>query len=110
MGIFFRQQSLLPAISTSIEEAIRTNPVGISNLRQEVANRANRVVQQVSGPGQFYWIRLIFAALFLFAILGAGIYTDLHNLEVWSKMLLHSFEILLGIIVGLLGGEAAARG
>ena len=110
MGIFFRSQAVLPTVSAAIEDALRINLANVPNPQQEAANRAAAVVQQVSGPGQFYWIRLIFAALILFAILGAGIYTDLHNLEVWSKMLLHSFEILLGIVVGLLGGEAAARG
>lgn len=110
MAIFFKAKTVSPAISSALQDALKADPKQISNLEQEAANLATIVVQQVSGPGPLNWGRLGFTTLFLLVILAAGIYADLHNLEAWSKMLLHSFQILLGIAVGLLGGEAATKG
>ena len=63
----------------------------------------------VQEPVKVQWGRLGFAALFLFGILAVGVATAIYHLDAWSTALLHSFETLTGVAVGLLGGEAASK-
>jgi hypothetical protein len=107
MGIFFKSEPLSLTINSAIEKAISINPKGIKNPQREAKKRSAQVVKQASG--KLSWIRLILAVLLLVAILVAGLYADVKNLADWSKVLLHSFELLLGLVIGLLGGEAAAQ-
>jgi hypothetical protein len=58
---------------------------------------------------KFYRDRLIFASVVLVVILVGGFLAAVLKLEAWSTLLLHSFELLLGIFVGMLGGEIASR-
>ncbi len=60
-------------------------------------------------PVTVMWGRLGFAALFVFGIMGVGIVASIYHLDAWSTALLHSFETLTGVAVGLLGGEAASK-
>lgn len=56
------------------------------------------------------WGRVVAAGILLLVILGAGLYAGtVPTLDAWNKALLHAFEVLLGLFVGLLGGEAASR-
>jgi hypothetical protein len=66
----------------------------------------------VSAPGQsrLVWGRVVAAGVFLLVILGAGLYAGtVPALDAWNKALLHAFEVLLGLFVGVVGGEAASR-
>jgi hypothetical protein len=46
----------------------------------------------------------------LAAVFAAGIYCAHDDkLEEWGKILLHSFELLLGALIGLITGEAAHK-
>jgi hypothetical protein len=55
---------------------------------------------------QFSWARATVAIIFLIAIFVAGIYCARDDkLSAWSTVLLHSFEILLGGLVGIIVGE-----
>ena len=54
--------------------------------------------------------RVVAAAIVLLVILGAGLYAGtVPALDAWNKALLNAFEVLLGLFVGLLGGEAGSR-
>ena len=56
------------------------------------------------------WGRVVAAGVVLLAILGAGLYAGtVPALDAWNKALLHAFEVLLGLFVGVVGGEAASR-
>jgi len=56
------------------------------------------------------WGRVAAAGALLVVILGAGLYAGtVPALDAWNTALLHAFEVLLGLFVGLLGGEAASR-
>ena len=59
---------------------------------------------------QLAWGRVLAAGIVLVVILGAGLYAGtVPALDAWNKALLHAFEVLLGLFVGLVGGEAASR-
>jgi len=108
MGIFFRSETFAPSVvGDAIEDALKTSPSAVTNPKQEATIRANRVAQQISG--EFSWARFSLAIVLLVVILGVGIYSAQHNLNEWSKVLVHSFELVLGLVLGLLGGEAAAH-
>ena len=63
-----------------------------------------------AGRPQLVWGRVVAAGVVLLVILGAGLYAGtVPALDAWNKALLHAFEVLLGLFVGLLGGEAASR-
>jgi hypothetical protein len=56
-----------------------------------------------------YWGRLVFASVFLVVILVGGFTAAVLKLNDWSTLLIHSFELLLGIFIGLLGGDMADK-
>ncbi|MBI3398316.1 MAG: hypothetical protein HY026_03670 [Deltaproteobacteria bacterium] len=107
MGFFFMSAPISSTISAAIAEALKIEPTKIANTMQETSSRTNQVIRQVSG--KFSWGRFIIALLLLVSIFMAGIYTAQTGLEDWSKVLLHSFELVLGLMLGLLGGEAASH-
>jgi hypothetical protein len=74
-------------------------------------------VRQTSAAGggdptegkKFSWGRALPAMIFLVIIFVAGAYCAHDDkLSEWSTVLLHSFEILLGGLVGMIVGEKAA--
>jgi hypothetical protein len=80
-----------------------TNP----NLRKEAITRAQQLLAGASP--QFNWGRLAIALGLLIALFGGGLYSSVHHLDDWGKVFIHSFELVLGLIIGLLGGEATAQ-
>jgi hypothetical protein len=97
MGIFFNPS---PAFTES-----RTT------LKTEEGLPEQKVSEVVGEePSKLLWGRLIFAVIVLVAIFFAGIYTaGDEKLADWSKLLLHSFELLLGAFIGILTSEAASK-
>ena len=109
MAIFFRKtQPVLPAASTSLEDALRTDPGSITDPAAEATRRAQQLQQQAAG--KFSWGRLAVAVVLLVCLLFAAIYAgrDQGLVELY-KILLHSFELILGAVIGLLSGEAMSR-
>lgn len=110
MGFFFKSAFLKPVVSESLSKALATPPDSVNQPEQMVSEMADQVQQQVTG--KFSWVRLVIALLFLVVLFAAGIYTardPSSDVKEWSKTLLHSFELLLGAVVGLITGEAAAK-
>ena len=67
-------------------------------------------VASAAGRPQLVWGRVVVAGVVLLVILGAGLYAGtVPALDAWNKALLHAFEVLLGLFVGVVGGEAASR-
>jgi hypothetical protein len=61
-----------------------------------------------SVPKQFSWARGLTAVIFLVVIFVAGVFCAHDDkLSAYSTVLLHSFEILLGALVGMIVGEGA---
>ena len=110
MGLFFKSAPIVPAVSKSLEEALTTQSESVDNPEQMAAELATQIDQQVSG--KFSWGRLACAIGLLVAIFVAGIWTahdSVPEVKEWSKILLHSFELLLGAVIGLITGEAVAK-
>jgi SNF family Na+-dependent transporter len=58
---------------------------------------------------EFRWVRVVLAVVFLIAIFIAGIYCARDpQLTSFRDVLVHSFEILLGALVGTIIGESSA--
>jgi len=63
-----------------------------------------------AGRSRLVWGRVAAAGVLLVVILGAGLYAGtVPALDAWNQALLHAFEVLLGLFVGVVGGEAASR-
>ena len=63
-----------------------------------------------AAPARLSWGRVAAAGILLVVILGAGLYAGtVPALDAWNKALLNAFEVLLGVFVGVVGGEAAAN-
>lgn len=109
MAFFFpKTQSFLSAASISLEDALRTDPGSITDPATEATRRAQQLKRQVAG--EFSWGRLAVAVLLLLGLFFATIYTSQEpGLEDFYKILLHSFELVLGLVIGLLSGEAISR-
>lgn len=74
------------------------------------AGGKNEVMASAPAPSRLVWGRVAAAGVVLLVILGAGLYAGtVPALDAWNKALLHAFEVLLGLFVGVVGGEAASR-
>lgn len=74
------------------------------------AGAKNEVIVSAPKQTQLVWGRVVAAGVVLLVILGAGLYAGtVPALDAWNKALLHAFEVLLGLFVGVVGGEAASR-
>jgi hypothetical protein len=104
---FYDSKPLSESALKPLEEVIRTEPAAVEWPAELAAAKAAEIAQ--SSKGKFLWHRLMFAALLLIALLIAAIYTaqDEKLAELYS-VLVHSFELILGAIVGLLTGESIA--
>lgn len=59
---------------------------------------------------EFSWARLVVAIVLLGGVLAAAIFTaGKEDLDALNTVLVHGFELTLGLVLGLLGGEAASR-
>jgi hypothetical protein len=105
VGIFFR--SMQPGVEQALEIALAAPPKAGEDLRAEADRLTTAVIEPQSGA--FYWGRLTVAIVLLVLIFSAGIVTSIYGISDWSPVLLHSFELILGLVLGLLGGEAASR-
>jgi hypothetical protein len=76
---------------------------------QPVVVQTGLAIPDASDQIKMYWGRLVFASVFLLVILIGGFIAAVLKLNDWSTLLIHSFELLLGIFIGLLGGDIAAK-
>jgi hypothetical protein len=99
MGIFFRSAPTVVQVRTT------TPPPG-----QELPEQMQAEVVEEGESSKPIWGRLIFATVILAAIFAGCIYTA-HDEKLADlyKLLLHSFELLLGAFIGILTGEFVSK-
>jgi hypothetical protein len=107
MGIFYTRPSSQPIVQDAIHNALARNPANV-NVEEESVTRANAVSQQLGETREFQTGRFLLALAILIAFIAAAIITDASNLPDSSKALWGLATTILGVIVGLLGGESAA--
>lgn len=107
MGIFYARPSSQPIVQDAIRNALETNPDAI-NSAEESVTRANAVSEQLGETREFKKGRFLVALAVLIAFIAAAIFTEVTNLPESSKALWGLAATILGVIVGLLGGESAA--
>jgi hypothetical protein len=111
VGIFFRTPGLRPVVRAAIEDTIgaSTQMGGLAprEIIAKVDAKVDRVVEQASSS--LIVGRLVVAIILLVAIAAFGVYATVNKLDPWATLLPHSFELVLGLLIGLLGGEAASQ-
>lgn len=108
MAVFFRSASVSDVATERLETALATDPESVTNRAVEAAKIAAEIGRETKGT--FSWGRLALAVVLLLGLLFATIYTGQQDkLVELYKVQLHAFEVLLGVVVGLLGGEAVNR-
>jgi hypothetical protein len=109
MGVFFKTAVSTPAFKSALKTALKTQPNKVKDLDQHASVMAAQVEKQTPKT-EFLWGQLAVAVAILALLGGLGIWSaTIPSLDAWSKMCLHSFEILFGAVVGLLGVESATR-
>ncbi len=109
MGIFFKTAANNLALNSVLKTALKTDPNTVKDIDQKASEMATQVQQQTP-PAEFSWVRLGVAVVLLALLAGIGIWSaTVPSLDAWSKMFLHSFEIVFGGVVGLLGLESATK-
>jgi hypothetical protein len=109
MSVFFEKKEPLHVTARKhLEAAYKADPSTVPDVSQVATEKAEEIRRQSAGT--FSWGRLAFASAFLLIIFFAAIYTaGKDNLQDLYKLLLHSFELMLGAVVGLITGEAISR-
>jgi hypothetical protein len=110
MGVFYKAPPRTEVLKSAIESALKVRPETVRDFSSHASAMAVQATDTMSKP-EFLWGRLGIAVGLLALIGGLGIWSaTVPALEAWSKMLLNGFELILGAVVGLLGGEAASKG
>jgi hypothetical protein len=105
MGVFFTShEAVLPTINTALKEALLVEPATVADIDKDTSHRTMKVYKSIS-PTFNAW-RFWGAAAIAGVLLGVAIWTELHNLADISKDLMQAFTGFMGVVLGLLGGEA----
>jgi hypothetical protein len=98
-------QTVLPSRkSAKTTKSSKSTDLLFQDLRKTSEHTKSR---EYSKP-KIFRFRILMAVLFLIVLLAANLISAYFNLEALSATLLHSFELLFGIFLGLIGGELAA--
>jgi len=109
MGVFFKTAVSTPVLKSALETALKIQPNTVKDFDQHASEMATQVQEQTP-KAQFLWGRLGVAVVMLALLGGLGIWSaTIPSLDAWSKMFLHSFEILFGGVTGLLGVESVTK-
>src|SRR4030042_1628544 len=109
MAVFFKTEFGTPVFKSALKTALKTQPSKVKNIDQRASAMALQAQTQTPKT-QFLWGRLVVAVAILALLGGLGIWSaTVTSLDAWSKMFLHSFEIMFGGVMGLLGVESATR-
>jgi hypothetical protein len=101
MGLFFISQ-MVPTVRSALVTALTAPPIEAGAARAQ----AQQTIETAAAGQQFIWSRFVGACVFLLVIVGFGIYAGHDDkMKDWSAAALHTFQILLGGLVGLVLGE-----
>ena len=119
MGVFYSTPTpsaplAAPVVTKVLMEALAAQPETIPDAQQVAARLAATLTQVLPPPApppkSFQWARFLLALLLLALVFFAGIYCAQKDmLQKWSDVLLHTFEVLLGAVVGIVVGENTAK-
>ncbi len=119
MGIFFAKPAGTPVLKSTLMTALKTEPKTVQDFDKQVSDLMVQMQKPAEPSGepvktQFLWKRAVLAAVVLVVIGGFGfvaaIMSETHTgLKDWNILLIHSFEIILGIVAGVLGAEAVNK-
>ncbi len=109
MGVFFQTAVSNTVLKSALETALKVQPDMVKDFDQHASELAAQVEEQTQ-KREFSWVRLMIAIAMLAMLGGFGIWSaTIPSLDAWSKMFLHSFEILFGAVTGLIGVESATK-
>jgi hypothetical protein len=109
MSVFFKAESLRSVVAPALAAALATDPKGVADLQQAVAQQASQIVTRVTGT--FSWLRLAVALALLALLFLGALYTGRDTaLQAVYNVLVHGLELGIGGVLALLVGEAATRG
>jgi hypothetical protein len=113
MAIFFKSQAASPALRNALQKALETDPTQVPDPPGQAALLA-QLTREAAPPRELSRPMLALAVLLLGGLLAAGLYAGMQvhahpELKQWSDALFHAFQIVLGLVLGALGGEAAAH-
>jgi hypothetical protein len=108
MALFFKTVDSTPVLKSAIERALKIDPNTEKDLDLHSLTMTAQIQKQTSKT-KFSWCRFIIAFALLVILGIMGIWTaTIPSLDAWSKMFLHSFEVVFGAIAGTLGIEASS--
>jgi len=107
MGVFYRSESLEPLVKENLTIAFTKDPKTITSIETTAAEEAKKIAERARG--EFSWKRILFAIGLAALVFFAAVYTGKNNLEPLYLVCVHSFEIILGGVTGLLIGEVASN-
>lgn len=106
MGVFFdRATPSMTAINSALREALAEDPAAVGDLAQAAAKRTDSLQP---GGGGFHAGRFLIAVLILAGFVVGAVITDAKGVDDSSKALYGFATTILGVIVGLLGGEKSS--
>jgi VIT1/CCC1 family predicted Fe2+/Mn2+ transporter len=112
MGVFFdprpSRTNLRSAVETEIRDALQESPGAISDVSREVTQRSEKALTAAQTEPKFKTTNFLVALGVLLFFVVAAIVTEAFDLTDSSKALYGFATTILGIIVGLLGGEKSS--
>jgi VIT1/CCC1 family predicted Fe2+/Mn2+ transporter len=112
MGIFFEPRPsrvvLESAVENEIRDALLESPGAIHDIEREAAERSTRAISAASTEPQFKATNFLVALGVLLFFVLAAIVAEAVDLADSSRALYGFATTILGIIVGLLGGEKSS--
>jgi hypothetical protein len=97
-----------PLVVDALREALNNDPPPLSDASKAAAEKASKVMVQVSAGGEFKTGRFIGALVIFAVIVGGAAGADAAGLPDSSKALYGFAATIFGLVVGLLGGEKTA--
>jgi hypothetical protein len=104
VGVFFDARGItdVDAVRDTISESLQRPPPPVGDLQVETTTRVNKLLV----PGDtFKGLNLLIAVGILAVFVAAAVITDATGVDDSSKALFGLSTTILGVIVGLLGGE-----
>ncbi len=109
MALFFTRPAIRPQLVNALTDAYMAPEQNQANAQAQANQVANNVIGQAAGPVTPRLGTIVAAIVFLL-VLGVFAYiAGVYQQTVAADNLWKAFQLVMGVIVGWLGGEAQAR-